>query len=1464
MKQNWKRALALFTTLCMLMALLPAALAAPGDITYVLDEDGIDSGAVYAIYTSESDNSKNRILYHTGTGKTDKVTGAASGNELTLNGGFDASRQLWSITAVEGGYTVQSVNSGRYLDLSQTSSSNFATSDQAVPLTITLDEETGLYTMSSGENYLSFAPNSNGAFLTGSTGYGLRLFKQTEEPEPEPEPTDPLAIPGYTQLTEMPADGLDTSKYYLVVTKDSEDNLYALYINQAGTNVGPGSLSGANGACTATLTVSGDTVTAAYLNGGASVDVDDLRITVNTSGDGYTFRSGNYGLALGSKMFSTDYTALSVSADEDGLWTIKNTTSGRLLSFNQKGSDWSQYPGHITDFWGPNGGKNDSFPIYLYVQDGVTVPVDKGALNAAIDEATALGEADYTADSWSALQTALAVAQGVANNNAATQAQVNEACAALEAALDALVGQVVPPEDDRPTATAYIQDTNGIDSGAVYAIYTSESDNSKNRILYHTGTGKTDKVTGAASGNELTLNGGFDASRQLWSITAVEGGYTVQSVNSGRYLDLSQTSSSNFATSDQAVPLTITLDEETGLYTMSSGENYLSFAPNSNGAFLTGSTGYGLRFFKQTEVPAETVEVEDLIPAAGTTQDEPFAPGTGGSNNFRIPSIITLDSGRILAAIDARWNHLGDACALDTILSYSDDGGETWHYSFPNYFGDSVDAFQSYATAFIDPLMVQGNDGTIYLLVDLFPGGVAINTAPMRPAQATGYVEIDGVQRLVLYLSGNAGEQTDSNYACYVGDFTNGYAQIYDAANHAPTGYYVDDHYYLYYSENTTQNPEQDKIYCQQLGSSKFIQQNVFFYNAQLHVRCATYLWLVTSTDGGETWSAPTILNPQVRTGEDMFYGVGPGAGLCLEDGTIIMPAYTFSNQIASFVYSMDGGETWHRSEDATSSGHWSSESCLVQIDETTVRHFYRDGYSTLYYTDHTWNGKSWEAGSPVNTNVPNTSNNQLSAITYSRQLDGKDVILVSTATGAAGGRTNGKIYTFTVNEDKTMTLVNTYEVTASGVSYGYSSLTELADGSIAVLYEAASSRSTFVVISCSDLGIPAQEPGDGGDDGSDDGNDGSGSGSSSGGSSSGSSSSGNKTETVKNPDGSTTTTVTKPNGTVTETTKYPDGSSEVVETKKDGTVTTTATDKTGNKTEVVENPDGSSQTTVDNKDGSSSVTKVDEDGKVEAQVTLPAAVVEDADGEAVTLPMPEVRATADRDEAPTITVDLPRNTTAKVEIPVRRVTTGTVAVLVHADGSEEVIKNTLTTDNGVTVILSDGDTVKIVDNSKEFVDVPDSHWAAESVTFAASRELFNGTSDVTFSPAGNMTRAMIVTVLARYDGVDTTGGNTWYEAGAAWAVTNGVSDGTNLDGTVSREQLVTMLWRLVGSPVLEKDLTGYPDTDEVSDWAIRAMVWAVENGILTGNGAGELNSQGTATRAEVATMLMRFVANNS
>lgn len=353
---------------------------------------------------------------------------------------------------------------------------------------------------------------------------------------------------------------------------------------------------------------------------------------------------------------------------------------------------------------------------------------------------------------------------------------------------------------------------------------------------------------------------------------------------------------------------------------------------------------------------------------------------------------------------------------------------------------------------------------------------------------------------------------------------------------------------------------------------------------------------------------------------------------------------------------------------------------------------------------------------------------------------------------------------------------------------------------------------------------------------------------SSGGASSGGGSSSGSKTETTTNPDGSTTTTVTKP----------------------DGTVTTTTTDPAGNKTEVVANPDGTSKTTIENKDGSGSVTVVDENGNVVSSATLSQAAVEAAQekGEAVALPIPEVPAATDRESAPTVTVDLPVGGSVKVEIPVEDVTAGTVAVIVKANGTKEVIKTSLTTETGVAVTLSDGDTVKVVDNSKTFDDVPGNYWGAEAVAFASSRELFAGTSATTFAPDTAMTRTMIVTVLARFEGVDTTTGSTWYEAGQQWAVENGISDGTNMDASLTREQLATMLYRYAQSKGYDTTQGGmavreYADFEQISDYAVEAMTWAVNTGLISGTSTTTLSPQGEATRAQVATILMRFIEGN-
>lgn len=447
-------------------------------------------------------------------------------------------------------------------------------------------------------------------------------------------------------------------------------------------------------------------------------------------------------------------------------------------------------------------------------------------------------------------------------------------------------------------------------------------------------------------------------------------------------------------------------------------------------------------------------------PASGTTVGQPFASGTAGSQNFRIPALITLKNnkaheGRLVAAIDARWNHAGDACALDTILSVSDDNGKTWRYSFPNFFNDSTNALAGNATAFIDPELVEGDDGAIYMMVDLFPGGVAINTAPRRPHASTGYEDVNGTKRLVLYPMVGAA-QTASSYTYYVGDFEGKFAPVIKKGETAGAAYYVDKHFYLY-------TADKKPMYCQQIGSDQYVHQNVFFYNADLHVRDATYLYIVKSTDGGETWSDPMIVNPMIRKTQDtsIFYGVGPGAGLCLSDGTIMLTAYTFdlnvpnANQKCSFIYSEDKGATWHRSETVGNGGDWSSESCLVEIDTNTVRHFYRDGHNVLRYSDHTRENGVWKVGEPVEIpEATKTTNNQLSAIRYSNKINGQDVILVSTAATGTGQRQNGRVYALALEQDKTMKLIGSCEVTGAGEAYGYSSITEQEDGSIGLLYE--------------------------------------------------------------------------------------------------------------------------------------------------------------------------------------------------------------------------------------------------------------------------------------------------------------------------------------------------------------------------------------------------------------------------
>ena len=323
------------------------------------------------------------------------------------------------------------------------------------------------------------------------------------------------------------------------------------------------------------------------------------------------------------------------------------------------------------------------------------------------------------------------------------------------------------------------------------------------------------------------------------------------------------------------------------------------------------------------------------------------------------------------------------------------------------------------------------------------------------------------------------------------------------------------------------------------------------------------------------------------------------------------------------------------------------------------------------------------------------------------------------------------------------------------------------------------------------------------------------------------------------------------------ETKNNTDGSTTKTETRRDGSVTQTTTGKDGSVTKAETKKDGSSVTENKAADGSTGTVKTDKNGQTEAAAKVSGKAVEDAkkNGEAVKVPV-EVEATRNSSTAPTVSIELPKGAgETKVEIPVSNVTPGMVAVLVYPDGTEEILKDSIPTEDGIQLTVDGSATVKIVDNSKGFIDTRN-HWAKDEIDFVSARGLVNGMSATIYAPNASTTRAQLWTILARQNGADLNGGNTWYEKAQNWAKDKGVSDGANHNAAINRAQMVTMLWRAVGQPTAG-GTANFTDVPTDSYYA-QAVAWAVENGITTGVGNGHFDPTGTCTRAQIAAFLAR------
>ena len=178
------------------------------------------------------------------------------------------------------------------------------------------------------------------------------------------------------------------------------------------------------------------------------------------------------------------------------------------------------------------------------------------------------------------------------------------------------------------------------------------------------------------------------------------------------------------------------------------------------------------------------------------------------------------------------------------------------------------------------------------------------------------------------------------------------------------------------------------------------------------------------------------------------------------------------------------------------------------------------------------------------------------------------------------------------------------------------------------------------------------------------------------------------------------------------------------------------------------------------------------------------------------------------------------------------------------------------------------------------FADI-ETHWAKASIVRAVEKGMFNGVAENTFDPEGTTTRGMIITIIARMNGVDLSdytsssfadvAAGEWYAAAVEWGNEKGIVTGTGEasfepNGLLTREQIATIIYRYAAAfgkdTSAKADISGFADYGSVSEYALEALAWANSAGIVNGSDGNRLNPQGTATRAEVATMLMRYLDN--
>ena len=399
-------------------------------------------------------------------------------------------------------------------------------------------------------------------------------------------------------------------------------------------------------------------------------------------------------------------------------------------------------------------------------------------------------------------------------------------------------------------------------------------------------------------------------------------------------------------------------------------------------------------------------------PAGGKNAGQPFLPGNGGSENFRIPCLWAGSRGVLYAAADVRWDREADGGGLDIAFSRSCDGGTTWEYSFPAWFGDNGNRYDPASSTMMDPQLTVSGD-TVYLLFDLFPHGRSMLTGDggteSRLLPGGG---LDAEGRLRLRRKG------ETEYR-----FTLCGSRILD--------------------ENGLPVPGVDVSPWFDLPASG----NLFFDGAAFEVYPTSYLCLLISPDGGRTWENPRLLPG--KTDAEAFLGTGPGRGLETRAGDLLFPVY--NGKEASFLYSSDGGKSFCRSPSVPG-----TETQLVEIREGWIRMFIRNPSGFLTYADYKRTADGYAPLAPVRTEVALCSACMLSAVLLPEDGRGIKRIAVSSPSGVVSrdSRFGGMLRLFILHPDGTMAPEREIPISSRDAFFAYSCLAPLSGWDLGILYE--------------------------------------------------------------------------------------------------------------------------------------------------------------------------------------------------------------------------------------------------------------------------------------------------------------------------------------------------------------------------------------------------------------------------